>query len=150
MAGKEGERELERRRGARLASLRPAGAARAAAAVACGRGEETEDSDCGDRGRPGGDSPVEATSAEGRRLCWLPPSPPLSLSCAGGCWFNCPKSFLALCPMPRGRSQRRRAWEGRRGVTSPAYQQGSSGDLLQGPFLGSSLCGSKLQPHFSC
>lgn len=36
------------------------------------------------------------------------------------------------------------------GVTLPAYQQGSSWDLLQGPFLGSSLCGSKLQPYFSC
>lgn len=32
----------------------------------------------------------------------------------------------------------------------PTHQQGSPWDLFQGPFLWSSLCGSKLLPHFSC
>lgn len=102
MAGKEGERELERRRGARLASLRPAGAARAAAAVACGRGEETEDSDAGTEGGPAATRPSrprqrrEGDSAGCRRPL---PSPYPAQEAAG---LTVPRACLPCVPCPEG------------------------------------------------
>lgn len=69
---------------------------------------------------------------------WSSPTPPV-------CRHPLPSLFLS--PGHTGPSPR--AQDGGMGVVSPSCQQANPWDLLQGPFLWSSLCRSKVQPHFS-